>query len=46
MPWPWEVVTNDNFSLQGGYLKKDFTDPAELDIDDAQVKFVYRLFIP
>jgi hypothetical protein len=35
----------ENLSLQGGYLKKDFTDPAELDIDDTQAKFVYRLFI-
>lgn len=43
---PWQVITDDNLSAQSGYLKKDFTDPAELDIDDAQVKLVYRLFIP
>jgi hypothetical protein len=41
-----KIISNDNFSVQGGYLKKDFTDPAELDIDDLQGKLVYRLYIP
>ena len=34
-------------SLQGGYLRKNFYDPAEEDIDDKSVKLVYRhIFIP
>jgi hypothetical protein len=40
------IVTDDRFSLQGGYLDKNFYDPAEQDINDAQIKAVYRLFIP
>jgi hypothetical protein len=48
-PWHlpgWRIITNDRFSAQAGYLSKDFNDPAELDIKDAHVKLVYRLFIP
>jgi len=37
---------DDNLSLQGGYLQKNFNDPAEIDVQDGQVKLVYRLFIP
>jgi len=33
-------------SLQGGYLNKNFNDPAEIDVEDYQGKLVYRLFIP
>jgi hypothetical protein len=40
------IVTDDRFSLQGGYLSKTFYDPAEQDIQDLQGKLVYRLFIP
>jgi hypothetical protein len=49
---PWhpshrlKVISDDRFSAQGGYLRKNFNDPAELDIDDWQAKLVYRLFIP
>lgn len=43
---PWRVITNDRFSLQTGYLNKNFIDPSELDINDGHVKLVYRLFIP
>lgn len=43
---PWRVITNDRFSLQTGYLSKNFIDPSELDINDGHVKLVYRLFIP
>lgn len=35
-----------NFSVQAGYLRKNFYDPAEQDITDRNVKFVFRLFIP
>jgi hypothetical protein len=37
---------NDGLSLQVGYLSKNFNDPAEQDIVDANVKLVFRLFIP
>jgi hypothetical protein len=40
------IVTDDRFSLQGGYLNKNYYDPAEQDIKDLQGKVVYRLFIP
>ena len=40
------IVTDDRFSLQGGYLSKKFYDPADEDITDWQGKLVYRLFIP
>jgi hypothetical protein len=43
---PWRIVTNDKLTLQGGYLAKNYYDPAELDIKDTHVKLVYRLFIP
>ncbi|HTL39125.1 MAG TPA: translocation/assembly module TamB domain-containing protein [Kofleriaceae bacterium] len=43
---PWKVITNDRLSLQGGYLNKNFNDPAEIDVEDYQGKLVYRLFIP
>lgn len=41
-----ELKTTLNVSLQGGYLNQDYYDPAEQDIKDVNVKFVYRLFIP
>lgn len=34
------------FTLQGGYLSKDYVDPAEQDIVDVSARFVFRLFIP
>ncbi len=33
-------------TLQAGYLDKQFDDPAQQDISDANIKFAYRLFIP
>ncbi|HEU0034083.1 MAG TPA: translocation/assembly module TamB domain-containing protein [Kofleriaceae bacterium] len=41
-----EFKTPLNFSVQGGYLSKNFNDPAEQDIEDWNLKFVKRLFIP
>jgi hypothetical protein len=43
---PWRSYTRDRTTLQGAVLKKEFNDPAEIDITDGQVKAVYRLFIP
>lgn len=43
---PWRIITNDDVSLQAGYLSKNFDDPAEIDINDWHGKLVYRLFIP
>ncbi len=43
---PWRVRLFNDISFQGGYLKKDFYDPAEQDIEDANAKVVFRLFIP
>jgi hypothetical protein len=43
---PWRIITNDNVTLQAGYLSKKFNDPSEIDIDDWHSKLVYRLFIP
>ena len=39
MPLPF------NLTLQGGYLSKNYTDPAELDIVDKSLKLVLRLFL-
>jgi hypothetical protein len=41
-----EVKTPFVISLQGGYLNQNYYDPAEQDITDYNVKFVYRVFIP
>ncbi len=38
-----EIKTPFRFSLQGGWLKKDFNDPAEQDITDASIKAVFHL---
>jgi hypothetical protein len=43
---PWRIITRDRLTLQSGYLSKNFNDPSEIDIDDAHLKLVYRLFIP
>jgi hypothetical protein len=48
---PWhldtlKVISDDRLSAQGSFLRKNFNDPAEVDIDDRQLKLVYRLFIP
>jgi hypothetical protein len=43
---PWRTFTRDRTTLQGAVLKKEFNDPAEIDITDFQAKAVYRLFIP
>ena len=40
------VTTSPRSSVQGGYLGKNFYDPAEEDISDLSLKFVIRLFIP
>ena len=42
---PWKIVTDDRLLLQGGYLDKNYYDPAEPDIQDLQGKLVYRLVI-
>ena len=41
-----EIKTPYRVSVQGGYLNKNFNDPAEQDIEDWSLKLVYRLFIP
>jgi len=41
-----ELKTPFVFSLQGGYLNQNYYDPAEQDIEDFNVKLVYRVFIP
>jgi hypothetical protein len=41
-----ELKTPFVISLQGGYLNQDYEDPAEQDIEDFNVKLVYRVFIP
>jgi hypothetical protein len=46
IPHPWRLFTRDRTTVQGAVLKKEFNDPAEIDITDGQVKAVYRLFIP
>ena len=45
---PWRFGLRDRLSLQGTFLNKVYSDPADqaLNIQDAQGKFVYRLFIP
>ena len=43
---PWKVITDDQLTIQGGYLDKNYYDPAEPDIQDLQGKLVYRLVIP
>jgi len=49
-PWhsPLRVFTNDRFTLQGVFLDKIYSDPADQaqNITDVQGKVVYRLFIP
>ena len=41
-----ELKTPFVVTLQGGYLNQNYYDPAEQDIVDFDVKFVYRVFIP
>jgi hypothetical protein len=41
-----ELKTPFVISLQGGYLNQSYKDPAEQDIEDFNVKLVYRVFIP
>ncbi|HEX2687231.1 MAG TPA: translocation/assembly module TamB domain-containing protein [Kofleriaceae bacterium] len=41
-----ELKTPLAVSLQGGYLNQNYYDPAEQDIEDVNVKLVYRVFIP
>jgi len=45
---PLKLSPSDaGLSLQGGYLNKNFYDPAEEDINDTSIKLVYRhIFIP
>ncbi|NVB78252.1 MAG: hypothetical protein HOV81_07655 [Kofleriaceae bacterium] len=43
---PWKIISDDRLSLEGGYLDKNYYDPAEPDIQDVQGKLVYRLVIP
>jgi hypothetical protein len=41
-----ELKTPYGFSVELGYLNKDFSDPAEQDIEDYGLRAVYRLLIP
>jgi TamB, inner membrane protein subunit of TAM complex len=41
-----ELKTPFVISLQAGYLNQNYYDPAEQDIEDRNVKLVYRVFIP
>jgi len=41
-----QLKTPYGFSVELGYLNKDFSDPAEQDIKDYGLRAVYRLFIP
>lgn len=41
-----ELKTPYGFSVELGYLNKDFSDPAEQDIKDYGLRAVYRLFVP
>ncbi len=41
-----EIKTPYPISLQGGYLNQNYYDPAEQDIEDINVKLVYRVLIP
>ena len=46
---PWlKLRTNNQFSFKGGYLSKLYNDPADapLDVSDASIGIVYKLFIP
>jgi hypothetical protein len=44
---PFVIVRGgEKVSLQGGYLTQNYYDPAEQDIEDFNVKLVYRVFIP
>jgi hypothetical protein len=43
---PYQVTTGQPLVLQGGFLNKNFNDPAEQDIRDVSGKLVFRLFIP
>jgi hypothetical protein len=41
-----ELKTPFAVSLQVGYLSQNYYDPAEQDVEDRDVKLVYRVFIP
>jgi len=41
-----EVQAPHNVTIQSGYLRKSFDDAAEEDVEDFEVKLVYRFFIP
>jgi len=41
-----QLKTPYGFSVELGYLNKDFSDPAEQDIEDYGLRAVYRLFVP
>ena len=43
---PYRFRRGGRISAQLGYLNKNFTDPAELDIVDGSIKLVLPLFIP
>ncbi|MBC7974284.1 MAG: translocation/assembly module TamB domain-containing protein, partial [Myxococcales bacterium] len=44
---PFVIVRGgEKVSLQGGYLNQNYYDPAEQDIEDFNLKLVYRVFIP
>ena len=43
---PLRRVTSDRFTVEGGFLGKYYNDPADLDIQDLQGRFVYHLIIP
>ncbi|MEO8840903.1 MAG: translocation/assembly module TamB domain-containing protein [Kofleriaceae bacterium] len=43
---PLRRFTGDRVTLEGVYLGKNYNDPAELDVQDVQGRFVYHLIIP
>lgn len=43
---PAKKFTSDRVTLQGVLLRKNFIDPAEVDITDVKGQFVYHLIIP
>ena len=43
---PYKIRLFNDISVQGGWLNKNFYDPAEQDIQDLGARLVFRLFIP
>jgi len=43
---PIKIAGPGTVQFEAGLLRKNYTDPAEEDILDGNIKVVYRLFIP